>query len=104
MVSADSSSLFFNKGINPKQDTKHQDYIDNFCKDFEQQLQHWTQEAITARDQDNRVNPLVEEVTQHTRFCAEKCRSFYGRQDALKVGPVTLVSAVLSDGWMDGFD
>ncbi|XP_070204069.1 uncharacterized protein [Littorina saxatilis] len=71
------------KGIDPENDPRHKDYINNFCNDFEQHLRSMTQEAITARDQDHRVNPLVEEVTQHTRFCQEKCRSFYGRQDAL---------------------
>lgn len=78
-------SFTFHEGINPVKDLKHRDYISNFCDDFEQQLQHWMQEAITARDQDDRVNPLVEEVTQHARFCQEKCRNFYGRQDALMV-------------------
>lgn len=84
----------FHKGIDPVKDSKHRDYINNFCRDFEQQLQHWTQEAISARDQDTRVNPLVEEVTQHTRFCQEKCRSFYGRQDALKVWSWCLFNGV----------
>jgi hypothetical protein len=31
------------------------------------------------------VTSLVEEVTQHVRFCHEKCRNFCGRKDALDV-------------------
>ncbi|XP_076472592.1 NACHT domain- and WD repeat-containing protein 1-like [Babylonia areolata] len=72
-------------GINPGKDAKHKQYIDKFCQDFEQHLKEMAQAAITAREQQHhRVNALVEEVTQHTRFCQEKCANFFGRQDALE--------------------
>ncbi|KAK7479964.1 hypothetical protein BaRGS_00028791, partial [Batillaria attramentaria] len=72
------------RGIDPETDKSHRDYISRLCTDFEKKLMGEIETAIKTRDQGLHVNPLLEEVTQHTRFAQEKCSSFYGRQNALE--------------------
>nr|KAG5694295.1 hypothetical protein BaRGS_032013 [Batillaria attramentaria] len=72
------------RGIDPEKDKSHRDYISRLCTDFEKKLMGEIETAIKTRDQGLHVNPLLEEVTQHTRFAQEKCSSFYGRQNALE--------------------
>ena len=75
--------------MNPEDNEKHKQYINEFCDDFERELKSMMEAAMASRDARNHVTShvtgLAEEVTQHARFCQEKCRGFYGREDALRV-------------------
>lgn len=53
--------------------------------DFENVMKEQIEEGIERKESSGTKNPLLEEVMQHTSFCQNKCKLFYGRKETLEV-------------------
>ena len=71
--------------MNPEGNADHAAYIDALCRDVDVALRRQMEAAFAARQAGRAGGALQDEVTQHARFCQDKCRAFYGRREALEV-------------------
>ena len=79
------SMLWCFSAINPAKCKEHEMYIDTLCKDFEQQMKDLILKGIEEREQSGTADPLLMEILQHTKFCQDKCKAFYGRKCTIQV-------------------
>ena len=73
------------QGIDPSVNKMHKEYLDQFCKDFENKLKDMITESIEEHKVAETDNLLYTEVVQHTLFCKRRLRVVYGRKSTLKV-------------------
>ena len=79
------SLLFLFQGIDPSVNEMHKEYLDQFCKDFENKLKDMITESIAEHKVAETDNLLYTEVVQHTLFCKRRLQVVYGRKSTLKV-------------------
>uniref|UniRef100_A0ABM0GQ48 Leucine-rich repeat and WD repeat-containing protein KIAA1239-like n=1 Tax=Saccoglossus kowalevskii TaxID=10224 RepID=A0ABM0GQ48_SACKO len=73
------------KGFDPVAVNDHRKYIQQFCSDFEHQMQELVVQAISERVHFDSLDPLYEDIIQHVSFCQNKCEAFQGREDTLSI-------------------
>ncbi|XP_066274641.1 NACHT domain- and WD repeat-containing protein 1-like isoform X1 [Branchiostoma lanceolatum] len=78
-------------GFEPKE---KEEYVQQFCSDFEASIKKMVTDAIARHAQSEVNDPLFEEVSQHALFSQSRSKVFYGRQDTIKEIDSYLNSAV----------
>ena len=63
----------------------HRNYLDQFCKDFENKIKEMIVESIAEQKVAETDNLLYTEVVQHALFCKRKVQVVYGRKSTVKV-------------------
>ncbi|XP_067673031.1 NACHT and WD repeat domain-containing protein 2-like [Haliotis asinina] len=73
------------KGVDPVTVKEHKNYIDHLCEDFEKTLSGMITHGIKTRASSDTDTELFREVVQHVSFCQQKCSTFHGRENILKM-------------------
>ncbi|EDO47107.1 predicted protein, partial [Nematostella vectensis] len=70
-------------GIDPKSSPEHAQYIEKLCKDFYDQLTKMVLDGINENEAADTREAIAEEIFQHSTFCQKKCKTFFGRKEAI---------------------
>ncbi|XP_019645210.1 PREDICTED: NACHT domain- and WD repeat-containing protein 1-like [Branchiostoma belcheri] len=71
-------------GKNGFETKEKEEYVQQFCTDFEDSIKQMVTDAIARHAQSEVNDPLFEEVSQHSLFSQSRSKVFYGRQDTIR--------------------